>query len=712
MKINKIIALIFFISLFIYSCHLIHYFNFDEDEDTTETTTNETTTTSTWDETSDTTTTSIGDETSDTTTTSIGDETLYTTTTIDETTTTSTSTTTTTINTNLFGIWISSSKDKVLFIYKNGEIELVNIDMTTLDCNIEKNIIVSCDDINVKYLDNSEYSYLFEDNYNKLTLTLPKSFIEVGSSVVFNKTSITDKIPYKFLGEWQCVLGNYNFFATVSENGIIIEDEIVTNNKTPTETLSDYDKIVIDDNIIMIKKDKDARIIKYESSGSDENISLYIKTLPTTLATLKRPTNIIYVSTDGDDTFGDGSRLAPYQTLGYAIRQISINIDKDTIYLAGNYNNELVEITTTLTIKGGFDQKNAWLRDNSNDMSVIEGGNIGSATSKPVGCITITLGSVTLENLCIKGANSIFDACGIYVASGGILTINNCDIAGVNNIYFSGGNFYGIYVDGGSVTINGDGKIIGVSNNANIIGSSPPSGPNSPSVYGIYNNGSIEINGGEIIGASSGATIKNCYRVCAIYNNSSCKITDGTIIGTEITAEDCYVYGVQNNSGIFTISGGTIIGISNADIKTNTTIPIFVAGIYNLIDSGSSSSNVTTFTISGGEIIGASGMVDITIVSLYGFNGVYGIYNKGLTASSLANVYISGCEIYGRDGIDVNVDADKLNALYKFNDYAKFYRDSGGEEATIQDTKGTGINYWSDPNNKINSTGLDEWDDP
>jgi len=246
------------------------------------------------------------------------------------------------------------------------------------------------------------------------------------------------------------------------------------------------------------------------------------------------------------------------------------------------------------------------------------------------------------------------------------------------------GSFCGVYVATGSTTING-GTIIGISSNStNIVGTTPTPNSSQTSIYGVYNNGSTTIN-------------------------------SGTIIGTKVAVENCHVYGVKNVNGTFTILGGEIKGISNANVKntmsnTSSTIPIYVAGVYNLYNDINVSGNVN---ISGGTIIGMSGS---NVNEAHGIVYIWGVCNEGdLSISIVANVTILGCNIYGRDeNVTISDTNVKLYALYKFNNVAKFWKGVGtGTTTTIQDTKGiTEKNYWI--GNEINSTGSPNnlWENP
>ncbi len=398
---------------------------------------------------------------------------------------------------------------------------------------------------------------------------------------------------------------------------------------------------------------------------------------------------IIYVSTAGDDS-NMGTQISPVKTISKAVSMAKAK--NNVIYVAKETYSELINITSlySTTIKGGYNS--TWTRDDINDKSTINGDN---ATASNTGRITVRAGELVLENLDIRGAKYNNErAYGIY-GTGTKLTINNCDIVGVESGVVTS-DAYAIYIyplyNMSTMTIISNSTI--TINNSMIVGASGTA--TAWSAHALMGNGTTIINSGTIVGAKDSTTVSNAS---GFNGYGGCTINGGTIIGAADSATvDSSAYGFDGNGDLI-IKGGVIVGATD-----NTTVGSYSCGIYNsgttTINSGTIAgtngsasvvgsaigvrNNRGILTISGGTITGA--------VEDSSSGDAYGIESGG---SITAMATISNCNIYAKDG--TATVANDLYALYRgYGNKSKIYKGEDGP-AIIRDIKGTDPNYWTNP---------------
>ena len=266
---------------------------------------------------------------------------------------------------------------------------------------------------------------------------------------------------------------------------------------------------------------------KVKAIGGDDYLDSELSDCISIITTFE---TTIYVNSGSGNS--QGTKSNPYRTIQEAVNTITPK--KNTIYVTKSTYNERVNIINAIpiTIKGGYN--NSWTRTNPNDMTIING-NIGAAASNKTGAITIGVDSkVTLENLNIKGSlykNKYSDQCACGIFSKGDLTIDNCDIVGIETATAT--TIYddcGIYID-------------------------------DESIY--YSNPKLVIRSGTIKGAAKG-DINYTYGVCIFSKAATVTIENGTIIGATNNANV-----INEAHGICNYGSGNIV-ISNGTIKRNS----------------------------------------------------------------------------------------------------------------------------------------------
>lgn len=314
--------------------------------------------------------------------------------------------------------------------------------------------------------------------------------------------------------------------------------------------------------------------------------------------------------------------LVYYLAIGKSI-QAGVNAIQpgDTIHVpAGDYS-EQVSISKSLNLIGA-----------GTETTTIDGSSIlGSAFN------IVNAPDVTLSGMTITGGNGISTIGGGIVHDGGILNLDHVSITG-NNVWAGGGisNKAGTInlneetiIEGNSANAAGGGLGGGVYNvdpgtinvnSGSFIKGNTALNPNSKG-GGIYNSGTININGGSI-------ESNNAYQGGGIYNSGALGGTSGTIkmnsgfIGGELNFAD----GVPNSAkGNTATKGG---GIYNFDGAVTISSGSFIEG-NSAVNGGGIYNEKTTSTTSRGTITLEGGSIDHniagTVGSVMGFGG--GIYN-------------------------------------------------------------------------------------
>lgn len=284
---------------------------------------------------------------------------------------------------------------------------------------------------------------------------------------------------------------------------------------------------------------------------------------------------IIFVSTNGDDGTGDGTKGKPYETIDHALSLVSspparINMTEGSFDTAG------ISLTTNVSIFGGY-KLGFGARDTSTYFTDI--------VSSCVSSCTHVIKTTGLNNSTKFDGYRLTGGGGAH--SNGIWNVSSSPA--INDVDILGGQFtnlnYAIYNDSSSPAIS----------NSNITG-----GENTTNSYGIYNT------------------------------SSSPNVTNNTIKGG--TGPD-FSYGVYNtnSSGFFTNntidggSGGTsstgiLDNISSSEIKNNNINGGSSPSSTNGIFVSNSTSLITNNTINGGTYsnataIGVSQSTTLTIVN-------------------------------------------------------------------------------------------------
>ena len=393
----------------------------------------------------------------------------------------------------------------------------------------------------------------------------------------------------------------------------------------------------------------------------------------------------LYVSSNGDDTKGNGSKSNPYLTLSKAYTEAS---DNSTIYI-------MDDITQTETLNLNED-KNITLTSYGTRHSIIRGNNLINYV------IHQQAGTLNLENIILDGNNVETNTAIMRVNNQAILNNGSLIKNGQSNLD-NPNNSEDTYcgVDGGGgVTISSSGTLImnageisnniagrggGIYNHGQLIINSGKIKNNSANLGtgGVQNCGYLEMNGGEIsynAAPSSGgiANLNNAVLNSGSINNNITTKHSGGIgnYGELIINDGVRIYSNESKDGG---------GISNMDAYHEKYI-----GNINMI-GGTISNNVATGY--GGGIAnqyGTNNKVTIKNGNIFGNTseaGGGGIYNHAFLHIISANIYnntsVSGGGILNY--MILNIDGGEI---YSNNAQKNGGGISGGSESQIIMTGG------------------------
>ncbi len=194
------------------------------------------------------------------------------------------------------------------------------------------------------------------------------------------------------------------------------------------------------------------------------------------------------------------------------------------------------------------------------------------------------------------------------IYANGDLTIHLEEGAPSSVTGLDGASSCGVYVNGGSLTINGTGILTAQAGNAT--GSS-----NSYRSYGVCASFAFTINSGTLIGKGGSAANSPSYGVWA---STSITVNGGTLTGTGGEGNRGS-YGVCAESQHITVSGGTLTGTGGEAINNSNSIGVWaysdikVEGSGSLIGKGGTASRNSigvwasnSITVSGGTLTGES----------------------------------------------------------------------------------------------------------
>ena len=261
------------------------------------------------------------------------------------------------------------------------------------------------------------------------------------------------------------------------------------------------------------------KVYPYTNSGSDIDYKTDGTPPTANASTLK---NVVYVSSTGNDSTGDGSLGTPYLTLTKGIQQVA---DGGTVNIAAGTYAE----TTMITL-----DKDVTITGDSTTNTIIDGGN-SHRSFDIAGGKTVAMNYLSIRNgNANNGDGNGNDGGGIQ--NWGTLTLNNSTISG-NNAATAGGAF----ANAGTLTLN----------NSTISGNTTGDGGGIRNTGGgtvILNNTTVSnntatSNGGGINNVSGTLTLKNTL----IAGNTSSNNQDvtGTIdtnttscLGSDCTSND------------------------------------------------------------------------------------------------------------------------------------------------------------------------------
>lgn len=360
-----------------------------------------------------------------------------------------------------------------------------------------------------------------------------------------------------------------------------------------------------------------------------------------------------HVSSDGDNTSGDGTSSRPYATVAKTLEGIIAEGD-------GNHDYEIVvhgellervilpdTLTTdnakTLTLRGATDNSTDILNANQtgNVLSINTAVPVTLSKIKITGGYNSTQGagiyvnaenaSLTLEDGALITGNKpsgwSAEGLGIYVAQGTLVMNEGASISG------NGTSSWGYF--GGGVYLAADTEFI--MNGGEIRGNALASDANAPRGLGVgvYIAGKFTMNGGNIHAHYSSSQGKD---VISVVEGGSFTMNDGTITDNNSSA--------VSNSGTFVMNGGTIS-------KNNTTYGAVRnnIGATFTMNNGTLSENSTTY---GGGICnyGTATMKNGTITNnrsgrgggVYVGNGEF-IFENGSITNNKADSYGGGVYI-------------------------------------------------------------------
>ena len=359
------------------------------------------------------------------------------------------------------------------------------------------------------------------------------------------------------------------------------------------------------------------------------------------------------------------------------------------------------QINGTTIYADGTVYPTVWNSENSE--LTINGGTVSATTGPCImnasnGTITVDGGTLTANgSISASGGNTIYNLA-IQNSADGIVTIDS------GTVQVQAANAIGNYGQG-SVIING-GQIIGATETT-------AEGQSFPTINNV--NGTIQVNNGATVGSTTSIALYNIQNgtisinggnvtstiAAAILNagGGNVSIANGTINSTQNVA-------IQNDgSGDVTIQGGTITTVSapallNRANGTITTSANVQATNYSAIQNGS----IGTITINGGEVKGAlqisedgyfptvtnssTGTINVTGGTVGATAGV-ALYNGGTGDIVVDGATITGAGVAGAVNIgtgDFIVKSGSINTsdvvALQNNDVGNVYIEGGSITST------------------------------
>lgn len=319
------------------------------------------------------------------------------------------------------------------------------------------------------------------------------------------------------------------------------------------------------------------------------------------------------VSADGSDTYtGDdaGSIAHPYATLQTAINKIQDAPTLDwTINIDGNVSGN-TEITTK-------NVKSIIILGVTSSSSDILTGSSGSTISV-VGATKVVLQNIKITGGTGKTSEEGTVGGGIYISDAGATVMLNSSVLITGNTATKGG---GIYIGGGTATLNGGaikgntatscggGVYIAAGSFTLSSGDIGVDGEANTAIEGggVYNSGIFTMTGGTITGNKANKSGQTKGRGGGIYNNASLSITGG-YIGTgktaPITGTNC-ANKASLGGGIYNSESATQLSLSSCSVTCNYAGD--GGGVYTKVTWSDSNNCVS------GNGAGEDGEADVTI---------------------------------------------------------------------------------------------------
>ncbi|MBT9143279.1 MAG: hypothetical protein DDT32_01626 [Syntrophomonadaceae bacterium] len=323
-----------------------------------------------------------------------------------------------------------------------------------------------------------------------------------------------------------------------------------------------------------------------------------------------------FVSPDGNDITGQGTEISPWRTIQHAINEAASG---DTIRVAQGTYRELLSITKTLTLEGGWDSS-FMMRSADATLTVIDAGGAGNVIA-----ITVVANSdinVTIDGFTITNGQA-FDGAGVHVeADGSGLSAHVCLKNNIITANYAdwGGGASGAARNAATVILELNDNTISHNRATRLGGGIAFNAATSGAVTIISNNNTISHNTGDGGGGGiylnpvgSGSSLNFTSNNDVINNNKTAWGFAGGGIATYSTAGailniDIYNSTINENwtsrgGGIAIQSDGLIMNatISNSDISGNRS-PGYGGGLFIMDRSSNFALSLSGNTISYNRI--------------------------------------------------------------------------------------------------------------
>ncbi|MCK4696011.1 MAG: right-handed parallel beta-helix repeat-containing protein, partial [Candidatus Cloacimonetes bacterium] len=337
------------------------------------------------------------------------------------------------------------------------------------------------------------------------------------------------------------------------------------------------------------------------------------------------PESLYVDAMNGNNATGDGFSGNPWQTITYALSQISNS--SHTVYVAaGTYDTSLGE-TFPVLMKDSVSLVGVGM-----DLSIVDAG----GNNRVISCVGIVDPSTKVQGFTLKGGGNVDQGAGLFISAGSVLEIVDNRITGNSNISYAGKGG-GIYVENSSPSIL----------NNTITGNS--AGPQFAVAGGIYTLNSFSLIQNNTISGNTGTGI---YVVAA-----SPLIHANIIKWNTLTT----LYDGKDGSGLY-VSGSS----SSPRISQNVIANNAKEGIECETSANPVIINNTISENSDNGIYISLSVPDSIFNNILSLNSEYGIYENG-SSSDPGKVwynlfYANSSGLYCDEGTTDYYTANSLNA--------------------------------------------------